>query len=227
MIQDPLTVSHQQREKRMFDGELNTQREDSIFLTLYHFLFGSNTVFTTTIGCRSFQTGVTVFQVYLFTRVFRHMFRGLLIARSHMQTRISRSHDCKNMFQVQQTLTCTWNNSTEAFATGSSACQRSDVIVRLFESDTRVFERARLRVHSTWVPGNSTRLHADFTLVVILSVTVRFVSKFLLRCLGKSDFRSRQVNSTQRTQLTLEGLTFVFHGGKGDGIDLTTCSHSD
>ena len=79
MLQDPLTVSNQQREKRMFDGELNTQREDSIFLTLYHLLHGSNTVFTSTIGCRSFQTGVTVFQVYLFTRIFQQMFQGLLI----------------------------------------------------------------------------------------------------------------------------------------------------
>ena len=54
MIQDPFIVSHQPREKRMFDGKLNAQREDSIFLTLYHFLHGPNTIFASTIGCRSF-----------------------------------------------------------------------------------------------------------------------------------------------------------------------------
>ena len=104
----------------------------------------------------------------------------------------SRSHDCKKMFQVFQTLTFAWNNSTGAFATGSSVIQRSDVIVRLFEGDTRVIERARLREHSTKVSGNSTRFHADFTTVVILSVTVDLVSMFLLRCPGKSDSRGRQ-----------------------------------
>ena len=102
MIQDPLTVLHQQHEKRMFDGAL---REDSIFLTLYHFFHGSNTVFASTIGCRSFQTCVVVFQVHLFTRVFQHMFQGLLIVRSRLQTGVSRSHDCEKMFQVLQTLT--------------------------------------------------------------------------------------------------------------------------
>ena len=118
------------------------------------------------LGCKSFQTCVTVFQVYVFTRVFQHMFQGLLIVRPHLQTGISRSHDCKKMFQIFQTLTVAWNNSTNAVATGSSASQHSDVTVRLFESDTRGIERARLRVHSTWVSGNSTRLHADFTPIV-------------------------------------------------------------
>ena len=37
--------------------------ENSIFLTLYHFFHSSNTFITSTIGCKSFQTGVTVFQV--------------------------------------------------------------------------------------------------------------------------------------------------------------------
>ena len=96
VIQDPFTVTHQQREERMFDREHNTQREDSIFLTLYHLLHGSNTVFTSTIGCKSFQTSVTVFQVYLFARICQHMFQGL--------TGISCSHDCKKVFQVSQTL---------------------------------------------------------------------------------------------------------------------------
>ena len=131
------------------------------------------------------------------------------------------------MFQILQTLTFAWNNSTEALATGSSARQHSDVTVRLDESDSRVIERARLRVHSTWVSGNSTRLHADFTTVAILSVTVDLVSMFLFRCSGKSDFRSRQVTSTQCMQLTLERLDLALDGGKGDGIDLTTFLHSD
>ena len=126
------------------------------------------------------------------------------------------------MFQVLQLHA--WNNSIEAFATGSSASQHSDVTVRLFESDTRVVERARLRVHSALVSGKSTRLHADFTTIVILNVTVRLVSMLLVRCPGKSDFRSRQVTSTQRTQLTLERLDLALHGGKGDGIDLATFS---
>ena len=126
------------------------------------------------------------------------------------------------MFQVLQTLTFAWNNSTEAFATGSSASQHSDVTVRLFESDTRAVGRARLTVHSTWVPGNSTLLHADFTTVVILSVTVDFLSMFLLRSPGKSDFRSGQVTSTQCTQLTLERLDLALHGGEGDVVDLAT-----
>ena len=82
MIQDPLTVSHLQREKRMFDAKLNTQRENCIFLTLYHFFHGSNTIFKPTIGCRSFQTCITVLKVHLFTCVFQHMFQGLLIVRS-------------------------------------------------------------------------------------------------------------------------------------------------
>ena len=103
MIQDH-SLSHQQREKRMSVGELNTQREDSIFLTLYHLLYGSNTVFTSTIGCRSFHRCVTVFRVHLSTRVYRHMFQSLLIVRSHLQTVTSHSHDCKNMFRVLQTV---------------------------------------------------------------------------------------------------------------------------
>ena len=156
MIQHPLTVSHQQREKRMFDGKLNAQREDSIFLTLYHFFHGSNTVFTSTIGCRSFQTRVSVLKVHLFTCVFHHMLQGLFIIRSHVQRGISRSHDCGKMFQVLQTLTLARCNSTEAFATGSSASQHSDVTVRLFERDTRVIECAGFRVHSTWT---SRRFH--------------------------------------------------------------------
>ena len=155
---DQKSLCTQQREKRMLDGELNTQREDSIFLTLYHLLRGSDTVFTSTTGCRSFQTGVTVFQVYLFTRIFQHIFQGSLIVRSHLQTGISRSHDCKKVFQVFfQTLTFAWNNSTEAFATGSSASQHSDVTVRLFGRDTRNRTRKTLstldvgvwRCHST------------------------------------------------------------------------------
>ena len=52
-------------------------------------------------------------------------------------------------------------------------------------------------MHSTWVSGNTTRLHADFTPIVILGVTVRLVSKFLCKCPGYSDFGSRQVTSTQ------------------------------
>ena len=36
MIQDPPAVTQQHR----IDGELNTQREDCIFLTLYHFFHG-------------------------------------------------------------------------------------------------------------------------------------------------------------------------------------------
>ena len=124
------------------------------------------------------------------------------------------------------TLTSVWNNSTEAFATGSSTSRHSDITVRLFESDTRVIERARLRVHSTWVSGNSTRLHKDFTTVVILCVTVDLVSMSVLKCPGKSDLRGRQVTSTQCTQLALERLDLALHGGKGDGIDLTTFSHS-
>ena len=166
-------------------------------------------------------------KVHLFTCVFQHMFQGLLIIRSHLQRGASRSHDCEKMFQVSQTLTFARYNSTEAFAAGSSASQHSDVTVRLLEGDTRVVERARLRVHSTWMSGNSTRLHADFTLVVILGVAVRLVSKFLFRCPGKSDSRSGQVSSTQCTQLTLERLDLALHGGKCDGIDLTTFSHSD
>ena len=130
---------------------------------------------------------------------------------------VSRSHNCKNML-VFQTLTFPWNNSTEAFATGSSASQHSDVTVRLFESDARVIERARLRVHSTWVSGNSTRLHADCAPVVILSVTVDLVSMFLLSCPGQSDFSSRQETSAQCTQLTLERLDLALHGGTVDGI---------
>ena len=77
------------------------------------------------------------------------------------------------------------------------------------------------------MPGNSTRLHADFTTVVILGVTVDFVSMFLLKSPGKSDFRSREVTSTQCTQLTLERLDLTLHGGEGDVVDLATFSHSD
>ena len=124
------------------------------------------------------------------------MSQGLLIVRPHLQTGISRSHDCNKMFQVLQTLTFAWNNSTDALATGSSANQHSDVSVKLFESDTRVIERARLRVRSTWVSGDSSPLHTDFKPVVILSVK-------RVRCPVKSDFRSTQVTSTQRTQLTV------------------------
>ena len=118
---------------------------------------------------------------------------------------IVRSHDCKKMFQVFQTLTFAWNNSTEAFAMESSASQHSNATVRFFEGDTPVIERARLRVHSTWVSGNYTRLHADFTAVVILSVTVDFVSMFLLRCPGKSYVRGRQVTGRNFFSLGFSG----------------------
>ena len=111
---------------------------------------------------------------------------GLLVVGSHLQTGVSRSHDCKVVFQVFQTLTFAWTDSTEALTTGSSASQHCDVIVRLFESDTRIVERGRLRVHTTGMSGDSTRFHADFKAVVILSVTVDLVSMFLLRCPGKS-----------------------------------------
>ena len=107
--------------------------------------------------------------------------RNPIDVRSHLQRGVSRSHDCEKLFQVLQMLSFARNNSTKAFASGSSASQHSDVTVRFFESDTRVIERAGLRVHSTCVSGNSTRFHADFTLVVILSVSVRLVSKFLFR----------------------------------------------
>ena len=182
------------------------------------------TLFTSTIGCRSFQTCVIVLKVHLFTCVFQHMSQGFLIIRSHLQRGISRSHDCEKMFQVLPTLTFARYNSTEAFASGSSASYHSDVTVRFFESDTRVIECAGFTVHSTWVSGNSTRLHADFTTIVILGVTV---SKFLFRCPGMSDFRSRQVTNTEGTQFTRERLDLALHGGKSDGIDLTTFSHSD
>ena len=65
-------MSHQQREKKMF-GEPNAQRANSISLTLYHLFHGSNTVVTSTIGCKSFQTGVAVSQVYLLARILQHM----------------------------------------------------------------------------------------------------------------------------------------------------------
>ena len=103
---------------------------------------------------------VTVLQVHLFTCVFQHMSQGFLTIRSHLQRGISRSHGCENMFLVLQTVTFAWR----AFASGSSANQHSDVTVRFFESDTRVIERAGFRVHSTWVCGNPTGHHADFTL---------------------------------------------------------------
>ena len=149
-------MPHQQREKRMFDGKLNTQRENCILLTLHHCFHGSNTILNTTIGCRSFQACVTVLQVHLFACVFQHMSQGLLIIRSHLQRGVSRSHECEKLFQVLQTLTFARNNSTKAFASGSSASQHSDETVRFFESDTREIERAGLRVHSTWVSGNAT-----------------------------------------------------------------------
>ena len=76
-IQDLLTVSHEQREKRMFDGKLNAQRENCIFQTLYRLFHSLNTVFTSTIGSRSFQSLVTALKVHLFTCVFQPH-RGLL-----------------------------------------------------------------------------------------------------------------------------------------------------
>ena len=44
-MQDPLTVAQKQRERRMFDGELNIQREDNNLLTLNHFFNGSKHCF--------------------------------------------------------------------------------------------------------------------------------------------------------------------------------------
>ena len=118
------------------------------------------------------------------------MSQGLLIIRSHLQRGVSRSHDFEKMFQVFQTLAFARYNSTEAFASGSSASLHSDVTVRFFESDTRVIECAAFRVHSTWVSGISTRLHADFTTIVMLGVTVRLVSKFLTSEVDWSPVRS-------------------------------------
>ena len=155
MFQDPLAVSYQQRKKMMFDGKLNTQREKCICLTLYHFFHGSNTIFTSTIGCRNFQTSVyRIPGVLVRTRLSAHVSKPPHFR--FLQRGISRSHECEKMFQVLQTLTFAWNNSTTTFALGSSASEHSDVTIRFFESDTRVIERAGFRVHSTWVSGNST-----------------------------------------------------------------------
>ena len=190
MTQDPLTVSHPQREKRMFYGKLNAQRENCIFFEVVPPPSGFEHYFHLDHWMQEFpKARVTVFKMHLFTCVFQHMFQGLLIFRSHLQRGIPRSHDCKKMFQVFQTLTFARYNSTKTFASAPFACEHSDVTVRFFESDTRPIECERLRGHSTWVFGNSTRLHADFTPLVILGVTVRLVSKFLFKCPGKSDFR--------------------------------------
>ena len=158
---------------------------------------------------------------------FGTCFKASSLSDLTLQTGISRSHDCKRVFQVFQTFTFARNDSTEAFATGSSASQHSNVTVRLFESDTRIIERARLRVYTTRMSRDSTRFHAVFTSVVILSVTVGLVSMFLFRCPGKSYLRSRQVTSTQCTQFTLERLDLTFHGGESDGIDLTNFCHTN
>ena len=78
---------------------------------------------------------------------------------------ISRSHDCEKMFQVLQTLTFAWNNSTKAFSSGSSASQHSDVTVRFLESDNSR-NRTR-RIQSTLDVGVwkfhsiSRRVHAS------------------------------------------------------------------
>ena len=216
VIQDPFTVTHQQSEERMVDREHNTQRVDRLLLTLYHLLRCSDTVFASTIGSGSFQTSVTVFQVYLRARLCQHSRPPhCLISFANWDISL-----LQESFPIR-TLTLAWNDSTEAFTTGSSASQHSDVTVRLFESDTRMVEPARLAVHSTGMCGNSTRFHADFTAVVVLSVTVDLVSTFLLRCPGKSYLRCRQMTSTQCTQFTHERLNFAHHGGESDGIDLS------
>ena len=201
----------------MFDGEHNTERADNIFLTMYHLLHEQGfhldhwTQESPKHGCYCIP-GVLVH-----THLSGHISRPPHCAISLANRDIS--HDCKKMYQIFQTLILALNDSTEAFATGSSANQHNDATVRFFESDTRVIERARLGVHSTEMSGNSTRRHADFTTVVILSVTVRLVSMFLFRCPGKSDLRSRLVTSAQCTQLTLERLDLVLHGGDSDGMD--------
>ena len=130
------------------------------------------------------QTCVTAIpNVLVHTRLSAHASRP-----PHLQTQISRSHDCKNMFQsLSDVDLCT--EQLDRSIRNLVLFQSTQVTVRLFESDTRVIERARLKVHSARVSGNSTRLHADVTTVVILSVTVNLVSMFLLKCPGKSDFQ--------------------------------------
>ena len=59
MIQDPFTVSHQLRERRMFDGERNTYRAD-------HWM-------------QEFPNGCYCVPGYLFARNFQHMLQSLLI----------------------------------------------------------------------------------------------------------------------------------------------------
>ena len=98
MIQDPLTVSHQQREKRMFDGELNTQRK------------------------KQHLSDAVSFPSWL-----EHCFH----LHHWMQEYPNACH-------------CIPGVLVHTFLSG-----HSDVTVKLFESDTRVIERARLRVHST------------------------------------------------------------------------------
>ena len=78
--------------------------------------------FTSTIGCTSFQAGVTGFQMYLFARIFQHsVSRPLhcLISVCTCKQGVSRSHDCKKMFtSLSDVDLCVETNSTEAFATG-------------------------------------------------------------------------------------------------------------
>ena len=134
----------------MFDREHNTQRANSIFLTLV-ISFMALTLFSP----RPLGAGVSK-RVLLYSRCtcshasFRTCFKASSLSS------LTCKHDCKKMFQVFQTLTFERNYSTETFTTGSSASQHSGV-----------------------TPSDFTRFPADFTAVVVLRVTVDLVSMFL------------------------------------------------
>ena len=105
MIQDPLTVSHQQRVKWMFDGKFNTQREDSIFSDAVSSPSWLEHCFHLDHWMQEFPNGC-----YSIPGVLGHTYLSAHFSRPpHCQIsladRISRTHDCKKMFQAFQTLT--------------------------------------------------------------------------------------------------------------------------
>ena len=83
MIQDPLTVSHQQREKRMIDRKLNAQRDGQHLSDAVPFLSWFEHYFHLDHWMQEFPK--RALKVHLFACVFQHMFQGLLIVRSHLQ----------------------------------------------------------------------------------------------------------------------------------------------
>ena len=143
MIQDPLTVSHQHSEKRTFDRELNTQREDCIFSDAVLFLSRFEHYFRLDHSTQESPKACccipdAFFSQASFSTCFKASSLSDLTCKEEYLARMT-ARKCSTSFKRRPLRGTT---RQKQFATGSSPSQHRDVAVGFFESDTRIIERA-------------------------------------------------------------------------------------